>query len=241
MSLSNGHAGGAQPVLPSGPKSASESAPAPSWLQKPLATLLALLGALLGSTILTISGVNSRVDGVEREQRDQRRLLDRIDNRLNDLHRQQPPWWPPQPGQAPKAPGPGAQAPAPLALTFCALVTDDRDEELSRFPSYQVAAEQRDRYREHRAWLVRQKRLYGWHGGRYDAWIDSSDRAVAYWDTLWDVRWTGADPHLLEDLIGAERYLAGWHPPLIPEGTYPAPAAPTFPGVLGGANNAAGD
>jgi hypothetical protein len=105
----------------------------------------------------------------------------------------------------------------PALLCLCVAAGSPDDEDLARFPSFHVAAEQLKRYRTHRVWLMGQRGLYGWSGGRYEVWLAETDLAITFWYTLWDCRWTGASPLLLRRLIGPERYLDGWHPPLIPD------------------------
>src|SRR5262249_61899833 len=65
-------------------------------------------------------------------------------------------------------------------LCLCLGASSPEDEELARFPSSYVAARQLERYRSHRGWLMDQRTLYGWSGGRYEQWLAATDLGITY-------------------------------------------------------------
>lgn len=105
---------------------------------------------------------------------------------------------------------------------------EDWEIEMAPFPTGRVAACQLEFYGLHRDWLLKQRSLVGDKDGRYSQWIKEATFAIAYWQILVDCQRTGMDPGVLHRLIGSERFLNAWHPPLLPEPPCP-PTKPTPP------------
>ncbi len=109
-----------------------------------------------------------------------------------------------------------------LLLLYPWLACDSAD--LGRFPGCLVADEQLVRCAEHEARLRTLRGIHGWQGGWWDDALKDLDFARRYWLALsaahdgWFMTEVGRRQRLvvLRDLIGPERYAAGWHPVLIP-------------------------